>query len=83
MSINTPRALVVGDPAGEVVLQRHRQAIVHVDLDRHDQILAHPKDRYVFHVTALLTSANLDASDSAPGLVEGQAQGRRPEMPWC
>ena len=49
MSIKTPRAPVVDDPAGQVVLQRHRQAIVHVDLDRHDQEIAHPKDRYMFH----------------------------------
>ena len=45
----------LGDPAGQVVLERHRQAIVHVDLDRDEQEFAHPKDRYMFHDAFLLT----------------------------
>ena len=33
MSISTPRAPRLDDPLGQVVLQRHRQPVVHVDLD--------------------------------------------------
>ena len=33
-----------GDPVGEIVLQRHRQLVVHVDLDRHQQQLAHAEN---------------------------------------
>ena len=55
MSISTPRAFVSAICAGEVVLKGHRQPIVHVDLDRHDQEFAHPEDRYVFHDGCPLT----------------------------
>jgi hypothetical protein len=33
----------------EVVLQRHRQAVVHVDLDRDEQVAAHLENRDAFH----------------------------------
>ena len=37
MSIRTPRAPVGDDALGQVVLQRHRQPVVHVDLDGDEQ----------------------------------------------
>ena len=49
MSISTPARAGRGDARGQVVLQLHRQAIVHVDLDRHEQALAHLQDRDAFH----------------------------------
>ncbi len=39
-----------GDLRGEVVLQLQRQPVVHVDLDRDQQELAHPQDRDAIHV---------------------------------
>ena len=49
MSISTPLAPVARDALGQVVLQRHREPVVHVHLDRHQQELAHPEDRNAFH----------------------------------
>ena len=41
-------ARAVGDdPVGEIVLERHRQAVVHVHLDRDQQAVAHLQDRDV------------------------------------
>ena len=37
------------DLLGEVVLQRQRQLVVHVHLDRHDQELADAQDRDAVH----------------------------------
>ena len=41
------------DAVGEVVLQLQRQPVVHVHLDRHQEELAHPQDRYFFHRRAV------------------------------
>ena len=48
MSISTPCALA-GRSACQIVLQRHRQAVVHVHLDRDQQVIAHLQDRNAFH----------------------------------
>ena len=52
MSISTPRAPVAAMRVGQIVLQLHRQPVVHVDLDRHEQELAHLEDRDAFHATS-------------------------------
>src|SRR5262249_21399079 len=41
---------VAHDAVGEVVLQRHGQAVVHVHLDADEQKLVHLEDRNAFHV---------------------------------
>ena len=51
MSISTPRAPVAAIRVGQIVLQLHREPVVHVDLDRHEQALAHLENRDAFHVT--------------------------------
>ena len=51
MSISTPLARASDDARGQVVLQRHRQPVVHVDLDGDEQELAHLQDRDAFHVS--------------------------------
>ena len=45
MSIRTPRAWSETIRFGEVVLQPHREAVVHVDLNRDQQQIAHLQDR--------------------------------------
>ena len=52
MSISTPRAPVATILRGQVFLQRHGQAIVHVDLDGDEQGLAELEDRYAVHRSA-------------------------------
>ena len=45
MSISTPARAIGHDPLRQIVLQRHRQPVVHVDLDRDQQALADLEDR--------------------------------------
>src|SRR5207248_5468100 len=44
-----PARLVLGDAGGQVFLELHGQAVVHVHLDRHQQVVAHAEDRDAFH----------------------------------
>ena len=62
MSISTPRAPVVRDPRGEVVLQLQREPVVHVDLDRHQQELAHLEDRDALHRASTVACVSVAAS---------------------
>ena len=59
MSISTPRAPVSDDPLGQVLLQRERHPVVHVDLDAHQQQVAELEDRDAVHAVhgALLRAA--------------------------
>ena len=52
MSISTPRARSLDDAGGQVVLQRHRELVVHVHLDGDQQELAHLQDRDALHQPA-------------------------------
>src|SRR5919108_3636591 len=47
---------IANDAIGEVVLQRHGQAVVHVDLDADEQELVHLEDRNALHALALTPS---------------------------
>ena len=49
MSISTPLAPVASIVRRQVVLQRQRQLVLHVDLDGDQQALAHLQDRDAFH----------------------------------
>ena len=81
MSISTPRAPVLDDPLGQVVLQRHRQPVVHVDLDRDQQELAHLEDRDAFH-GARLSAVPGARTDRQPGALQREREARRPASPW-
>ncbi len=45
----------LADAIGQVILERGRQTIVHVDLNRDQEKVAHAKDRYMFHLESLFT----------------------------
>ena len=64
MSISTPAAPVCDDLLRQIVLQRHRQPVVHVHLDGDEQELAHPQDRNAFHAGPQATAGwlSVDAS---------------------
>ena len=49
ISMRTPRARVVGDAVGEVVLEHGREPVVHVHLDGDQEELAHAEDWNAFH----------------------------------
>ena len=49
MSIRTPFGVSVSGLRRQIVLERQRQLVVHVDLDGDEQELAHPQDRNSFH----------------------------------
>jgi hypothetical protein len=48
-SISTPWRRIF-DHRGQVFLQLQRGLVLHVDLDGHQQVLAHPQDWNPFHV---------------------------------
>ena len=52
MSISTPLAPVVAIFVGQVVLQRQRGLVLHVDLDGDQQRAAHLQDRDAVHAGA-------------------------------
>ena len=79
MSISTPLAPVSLDLRGQIVLQRHRQPVVHVDLDGDEQELAHPQDRDAIHGAA---QSGLVRVTDAAGALERQRAARRPGSPW-
>ncbi len=49
MSIRTPRALNRENLIGQVVLKGHDQAIVHINLDGHEEVFPHAENRDMFH----------------------------------
>ena len=49
ISINTPWRPISDDPRGQVVLQRHRQPVVHIHLDGDQEEIAHPQNRNSLH----------------------------------
>ena len=51
--MSTPRASVSLIISGEIVLQSHRQSIMHVHLDGDQQKLAHTENRNFFQVDVL------------------------------
>ena len=82
MSISTPRAPVCDDPLGQVVLQRHREPVVHVDLDRHQQEFAHLEDRNAFHRRARLRPGRGPRDGRGPVRSQRDREARRPASPW-
>jgi hypothetical protein len=51
MSMSTAREPCRGNAGREIVLQLHREPIVHVHLDRHQEVRPHLQDRNAIHVT--------------------------------
>ena len=66
MSISTPLAAVSAISFGEVFLQRQRQPVVHVHLDRDQEELAHLEDRNAFHALLRRSSARRCADALSP-----------------
>ena len=59
MSISTPRARASTIALGQVVLQRHGQPVVHVDLDGDQEAVAHLEDRDALHRASLTAVADV------------------------
>ena len=75
MSIRTPLARVSAMRVGQVVLQRHREAVVHVHLDGDQEAVAHLEDRDAFH--ARPHAVRGARSDGQPGCAERDGEGVR------
>src|SRR5271155_322336 len=62
------------DPVGEVVLQFHRQAVVHVHLDRNEKAVTDLEYRYFRHGGSNLLPTGPSVDDRFPKLAERQGE---------